>query len=132
MQPKTWDVPHGEIGSTEYGSWLAIRQRCFNQRCKAYKYYGGRGITMCPQCVDSFRTFYDHMGPKPSPQHSIDRYPNMNGHYEPGNVRWATPKEQGSNKRTRGQRSYYGRPPGSPRLIHPRFIRWCSSSQNVS
>lgn len=83
----------------EYNSWSGAKYRCFNPKCKAFKYYGGRGITMCPQWRDSFWTFFAHVGRKPSPKHSIDRYPDFNGNYEPGNVRWATAKEQGGNTR---------------------------------
>ena len=45
-----------------------------------------------------FPAFFAHVGPRPSPEYSIDRWPNKDGNYEPGNVRWATREEQGSNK----------------------------------
>ena len=74
-------------------------QRCENPNVAGYQeYYGGCGVTVCPQWKD-FAVFYADVGPRPSPTHSIDRYPNNDGNYEPGNVRWATPKQQVENRR---------------------------------
>lgn len=84
---------------TEYNSWSGAKYRCFNPKGNGWKNYGGRGITMCPQWRNNFWAFFAHVGRKPSPTHSIDRYPDMNGHYEPGNVRWATKQEQARNSR---------------------------------
>jgi hypothetical protein len=65
-----------------------------------YRYYGARGITVCDRWAgsNSFPEFYADVGPRPSPDHSIDRIDNA-GNYEPANVRWATLSEQNKNKR---------------------------------
>jgi hypothetical protein len=97
-----WNATHGETinrgWSPEYASWKHMRQRCFNPRNRAYKYYGGRGITVCARWRDSFEAFLADMGRRPSPKHSIDRVDN-DGNYEPGNCRWATDREQTINSR---------------------------------
>jgi hypothetical protein len=94
---------HGHAGerklSAEYRSWSAMRQRCFNVKGVGYKDYGERGITVCDRWRHSFENFLADMGPRPSPKHSLDRFPNQNGDYEPGNCRWATASEQSRNKR---------------------------------
>lgn len=91
-----------------YSSWQKMRYRCYNPRCVAYADYGGRGITVCDQWR-TFKGFLRDMGPKPSPQHSIDRFPNSDGNYEPGNCRWATRKEQSKNRRTVRHMTFNGR-----------------------
>ena len=83
----------------EYRVWQAMRVRCFNPGCKAYKNYGGRGITVCDRWKDSFEAFYQDMGPKPSLDHEIDREDN-DGNYEPGNCRWATRSNNSRNRRS--------------------------------
>lgn len=82
----------------EYTAWIHMLQRCRNPNNHAYKNYGGRGITVCDKWL-SFENFIADVGLSPSANHSLDRYPDNNGSYEPGNVRWATFKEQNLNKR---------------------------------
>ena len=79
--------------------WLCMQDRCYNPKNNSYHRYGGRGIRVCNRWRDSIHDFYSDIGPRPSPQHSIDRYPNNDGNYEPGNVRWATSKQQSRNTR---------------------------------
>jgi hypothetical protein len=91
---------HRQSGSKLYKTWSAIKQRCYNpKQVKGYKYHGALGITMCAEWRDSFEAFAAYVGEPPSQKHSIDRWPNTKGNYEPGNVRWATAKEQVINRR---------------------------------
>jgi|TARA_Y100000289_G_scaffold51696_1_gene52913 hypothetical protein len=92
-------LPDGKV-RPEYQSWRGMKNRCLNKNFRRYDDWGGRGIKICPEWVDDFQAFYDYMGPKPSPDMSIDRIDN-NGDYEPGNVRWATVAQQNSNQRPR-------------------------------
>lgn len=80
-----------------YETWHSMMQRCYNPTLRAYAYYGGRGISVCERW-HSFVNFLADMG-EPPPGLSIDRYPNNDGNYEPGNCRWATPSEQAQNQR---------------------------------
>lgn len=84
----------------EYKSWTAIKERCFNPNVKEYIRYGGVGITMCAEWINDFSAFLKEVGVAPSKNHTIDRYPNQAGNYEPGNVRWASKQQQAWNRRT--------------------------------
>lgn len=81
--------------SKEYRTWHSMIQRC---KDGGHERYAGRGIKVCERWRESFEAFFEDMGPAPSPKHSIDRYPNNDGDYEPGNCRWATAVEQMNNK----------------------------------
>lgn len=83
-----------------YKVWVAMCQRCSNENGPSARIYMDRGIHVTPEWLGpgGFARFYEHMGPRPSRNHSIDRINNA-GHYEPGNVRWATAKEQSHNSR---------------------------------
>jgi len=81
----------------EYAVWKTMLARCFNEKNKNYRHYGARGIRVCDAWLD-YTAFIRDMGRRPSPTHSLERVDN-DGHYEPGNVRWATRHEQSRNKR---------------------------------
>ena len=83
--------------SREYRSWESAKQRCHNPSDAGYARYGGRGIVMHPRWRGDFVAFRDDMGPCP-PGRTLDRV-DVNGHYEPGNCRWATPLTQARNRR---------------------------------
>jgi len=89
---------HGMSKTTEWIIWVGIMQRCEDVNCTTYRYYGGRGIKICDTWRNDFLAFYNHVGPRPSKKHSIDRIDNNKG-YEPGNVRWATRTDQTNNSR---------------------------------
>lgn len=74
--------------------------RCYNKSDKDYPNYGGRGIRVCCDWLSSLELFAKGVGQRPTEKHQLDRYPNNDGNYEPGNVRWATAKQQAWNRRT--------------------------------
>lgn len=93
----------------ERGCWQIMIDRCHDQKNENYHLYGGRGIAVCRRWRESFAAFLRDMGPRPSMAHSIDRFPNGDGNYEPGNVRWATTKQQARNQRTNRLLTAFGR-----------------------
>lgn len=80
--------------SREYRTWLSMRLRC-----KFRPEYKGRGVTVYAKWATDFGAFLADVGPAPSSAHTLDRWPNPAGNYEPGNVRWATRLEQRHNRR---------------------------------
>jgi hypothetical protein len=91
---------HGESKSAEYNSWSDMKSRCYNPRVRKFHLWGGRGITVCKRWFTSFPNFLSDMGKRPTAKHSLDRFPNKDGNYEPGNCRWATSKQQACNRRS--------------------------------
>jgi hypothetical protein len=82
----------------DYGLWSEMRRRCNDPKRKDFPLYGGSGIRVCERW-GRFLSFIEDMGPRPSREHSIDRIDGTKG-YSPDNCRWATPAEQGANRRT--------------------------------
>lgn len=95
---KTDATTHGRTGSAEYVAWNSMLARCTNEKHDAFQWYGGQGVSVCDRWRDSFAAFLADMGDKPGPDHQLDRYPNATGNYEPGNVRWATRRQQCRNR----------------------------------
>lgn len=87
---------HNWSNTLTWSSWSSMLDRCTNSNQPAWKDYGGRGITVCDRWK-YFTNFLEDMGERPHGK-TLDRI-DVNGNYEPGNCRWATPKEQSSNKR---------------------------------
>ncbi len=90
---------HHQCFTPEYSAWQNMRSRCYNIKNTKYSDYGGRGIGVCDRWKNSFEKFFNDMGNKPSDIHSLDRYPDNDGNYEPNNCRWGTYEQQARNKR---------------------------------
>jgi hypothetical protein len=105
MNPSQWaalgGVTHGMYGTPAHTSWQGMIARCSNPKHPSFKNYGGRGIHVAEawQGEEGFQAFFDHLGPRPDGC-SLDRIDAF-GHYEPGNVRWASKELQEANKRPR-------------------------------
>lgn len=79
--------------------WRAMVSRCHRPGCREFRWYGAKGVSVCAAWRESFEAFLADVGPRPGPEYTLDRFPDPAGNYEPGNVRWATAKEQAANKR---------------------------------
>ena len=93
----------------EYIAWRNMVTRCYNKRDRSYEYYGKRGITVCTRWRKSFEAFFADMGIRPTPKHSVDRFPDLKGNYEPSNCRWASSAQQARNKTDNVMVTYKGK-----------------------
>jgi hypothetical protein len=99
------NVKHGRRNSPEYSSWRRMKERCDRQSNVGFDHYGGRGIRYCAEWA-VFESFFRDMGERPSGR-TLERN-DVNGDYDRGNCRWATPAEQGINKRNNRRISFNG------------------------
>ena len=88
----------GGVESPEHSTWRSMLARCHNPNNKHYRYYGGKGVSVCERWLE-YDNFLADMGCRPSTQVSLDRI-DLVGNYEPGNCRWATRSQQQKNKST--------------------------------
>jgi len=100
-------VDHKWYLTPEYSSYQAMKQRVLNPNAPNYKHYGGRGIQICDRWLESFENFYADMGRRPEGT-TLDRFPDIDGHYEPSNCRWATDEEQQNHKQYNHTLEYKG------------------------
>jgi hypothetical protein len=91
---------HGQSFTRLYRIWADMKSRCNNTRLATYRFYGGRGISVCKEWQDSFESFRDWaLSSNYKSDLKLDRTDNSKG-YSPGNCRWATSKQQSRNTRT--------------------------------
>lgn len=98
---RTVNKKHGLRGHYLYGTYYQMVNRCYNQKARGYKGYGGRGITVCDEWRHNFEKYAEdvlNLDNAKKPGYTLDRE-NTNGNYEIGNIRWATGHTQGANKR---------------------------------
>jgi hypothetical protein len=126
-----FNLKHGMRGTPEYQAWTGMKGRCFDPSNKDFPRWGGRGVSVHPLWVRSFEAFYAHIGPRPAAGLTLDRI-NNTGNYEPGNVRWTTPRSQAENRRNSWTVEIQGRRFASveeaARFHHvtaTTIVRWC-------
>lgn len=93
------NITHNMSNTRLYRVWQNIKSRCYYKQNNRYKYYGGRGIKVCDEWLNNFKSFYDwSISNGYQDNLTIDRI-NVNSNYEPNNCRWVNQKTQQRNKR---------------------------------
>lgn len=99
----------------EYSAWAHMIQRCYDKNSKDYKSYGAQGISVCNRWrfgednKSGFECFLEDVGPSTTKDHSLDRFPNISGNYEPENCQWSTRKEQAQHTKRNMWITYQGK-----------------------
>ena len=124
------------IDNRYYKAWRRIKSRCYIKGSSCYKDYGGRGITLHTCWIEDPVAFVEYVKALPgssNPELSLDRFPNNNGNYEPGNLRWATKKQQARNTRvsTKPEKVLEIKKYLSQKMPHEMISRWTSCSIGV-
>lgn len=99
---------HGLYSIPEYKIWVSMKKRCLNKNHKSFINYGGRGINVSREWTESFESFINDMGLRPSKNHSLERIENDKGYFK-DNCIWATKKEQCRNQRSNVLMSAFGK-----------------------
>lgn len=108
LNKETTHETHGKSKTRLYKIWQGMKKRCYNENCKCYEDYGGRGIKVCDEWKNNFQVFYDwSMSSGYSVNLEIDRIDNDKD-YSPDNCRWATRKQQNRNTRQNRYFTYNG------------------------
>ena len=132
---KPWDARHnghcgcqcrrttGLVHTPTQWSYICMMGRCYDPDWAYYKYYGGRGIQVCERWRLSYNAFREDVGERPEGM-TLDRYPDNNGNYEPGNVRWATPKQQANRRRNSVLITAFGRTQTLAQWAEEKSMTW--------
>lgn len=118
---------HGFSNTPAYKSWRSIKKRCTNPKEPMFQTYGGEGIRLCDEWLNDAAAFCRYIGQPLHPDMSVDRIDNTRG-YEPGNIRWATPKEQARNRSVCVKIEFQGRTYSSI----AEFVEWLSGEIKVN
>ena len=113
---------HGQSGTKLHIKWLSMIRRCTDTNDKYYTRYGGRNIRVCDEWLNSFEVFYQWaLANGYEEDKEIDRYPNNDGNYEPGNCRFVDRKTNCRNKSNNLRYTIDG--------IEKVLIEWCELYQ---
>ncbi|WP_449461315.1 AP2 domain-containing protein [Streptococcus suis] len=98
LRSKERATKHNMSGTKAHRAWKGMKQRCYNPNYYKFDRYGGRGIVVCDEWIDSFEQFYKDMGEPPTSKHQLDRIDN-DGNYCAKNCRWVLPNENSNNRK---------------------------------
>lgn len=102
------NTTHGHSKTKLYRVWEGMKERCSNANHESYAHYGGKGVTVCAEWKDYTKFFNWTVAAGYKDGLSLDRYPNIDGNYEPNNCRWATIIQQMRNMSTNRIIEYNG------------------------